>query len=1025
MKKSSLHSLKAYMSDESNSSDNQRTDERNKSNDSNGKVTQELDESIPTTDVYEKGIHSSSLNTTINTRKRKYIEKKSKQKQFKKNSKKKHTKDISTEKCYVPKEEQTNCASDGSLVMKNHKPSSAFSFSLLSYFKEPIEGSHLSDYELEQADFLSNWPAEVKKESDIVPPKLTTKPSHLLEPEMESAISLPSSSAKAKKDLDNNLLKGAVKSIHLSDSESDEDSSLPSSPVEAKKDFGSYVLSNIKEPIEVICLSDTDLEQADSTSKSPTQVEEQRDTDSHSLMPCFKAASLSSESEQNSSASFGEHTQEHAENLSETNLKAYDKNIHSSSQNLSINDQKKQYERKHQEKGALENSRKRKSLVSNEYSSISDCEESSHWSSDDNSLQASKASCFSESSHVFKHVPLTDTNDPVSSIPLVSESLKRSYSMTDEEYSIPSLKRSHSRTEEDISTSSLKQSHSRSKDFSTPSSKRRSHSRWSEDSSTPSSKRRHSRTEEDISTSFLKEIDSSTKDFSTPSSKRSHSRTEEDVSTPSLKIRHSPTIEDSSTSSLKRSNLTCGSHQKEDIIDVSANLSMLDKSLSSVPSPQLLPPGETLLPQPLSFYKMVPPPSLKRSHSLIEEDSENDNKHLFQRSTDNHKSYNFTSSDSPIIRGRRSLPAKTREDFSPSCNYSTFHSAGHSSSFQLDTPKRALNSSDSSRRHSYHDKYSPRSTYRSCATDQTPYSPTDSYRRHKRFKSELPYYNPSDLLTFQSDVGFIDSHCHLDFLFGRLSYDGSFKDYQKQNKDSFPVCFKGCIAIFCNPPTFIKRKRFWQDLLAEENVWASFGCHPHYSKNYNDEVEESIMRALDHPKVCALGEIGLDYSRKNDCSKDIQEKVFIRQLKIALKRKLPLVIHCRDAHEDGLEIMKRMVPKNYFIHLHCFTDTWEIAQKWLEEFPNLYIGLTNLVTFPSAAEVHEVAKKIPLSRLLLETDTPYFIPKPLTRHPSNLRNSHPGMAIHVAAQVAALKEGIPLELVLYKTRQNTKAVYKI
>lgn len=70
-----------------------------------------------------------------------------------------------------------------------------------------------------------------------------------------------------------------------------------------------------------------------------------------------------------------------------------------------------------------------------------------------------------------------------------------------------------------------------------------------------------------------------------------------------------------------------------------------------------------------------------------------------------------------------------------------------------------------------------------------------------------------------------------------------------------------------------------------------------------------------------------------------------------------------------------MLPKNYFIHLHCFTDDWDWAQKWMSEFPNLFIGITNLVTYNSAVETHDVVKRIPLDRLLLETDAPYFVPR--------------------------------------------------
>ncbi|XP_035210141.1 uncharacterized protein LOC118184552 [Stegodyphus dumicola] len=307
---------------------------------------------------------------------------------------------------------------------------------------------------------------------------------------------------------------------------------------------------------------------------------------------------------------------------------------------------------------------------------------------------------------------------------------------------------------------------------------------------------------------------------------------------------------------------------------------------------------------------------------------------------------------------------------------------------------------------------------RSCAADQTPDISTENWT--KRFKGILPSYSLQNLMSFKSDSGFIDAHCHLDFLFQRLNFEGTFSDYKKQLESTFPECYQGCIAVFCNPFTFPK-KSMWQKYLEEEKVWGTFGCHPHNSKNYNDEVERTLCEALQHHKVRALGEIGLDYSNRNNCLQEVQKSVLRRQLKIAKKEGLPLVIHCREANEDCMEILKEIIPTDYVIHLHCFTDTWTWAQKWLETFPNLCIGITNVVTFPSAESVHEVARNIPLDRLLLETDAPYFLPRIIAR---GRRWSHPGMAIHVAVQIAALKS-IPLERVLRVTSMNTKRLYHL
>ncbi|KAF8766890.1 putative deoxyribonuclease TATDN2 like protein [Argiope bruennichi] len=390
---------------------------------------------------------------------------------------------------------------------------------------------------------------------------------------------------------------------------------------------------------------------------------------------------------------------------------------------------------------------------------------------------------------------------------------------------------------------------------------------------------------------------------------------------------------------------------------------------------------------------------LKRSFSMIENDNDEETGPFTPKTSIKRIQENLN---------RKSLPAKAETEL-------------HTSSKDY-SDKQIQN-----RRRSYPFAKSPyhsptaKQNFRSFRTDQTPYSPgQNALHQQKRRRFNLPYYDAFSLMSLESESGFIDSHCHLDFIFQRQNYEGTYSEYQKEHEHTFPKSYRGCVAIFCNPFTFSK-KDMWGKFLEEDNVWASFGCHPHNAKDYNDYIEKSLYAALKHSKVRALGEIGLDYSNRNNCMKTVQFEAFRRQLKIALEKQLPVVIHCREAHEDAMGIIKEILPIDYTIHLHCFTDTWEWAQKWLNEFPNLCIGITNVVTFPSAESVHEVAKNIPLNRLLLETDAPYFIPK---RGCQGMRWSHPGLAIHVAAQIAALKN-IPIEKVLQSTRSNTKRVYNI
>ncbi|XP_067126658.1 uncharacterized protein [Centruroides vittatus] len=302
------------------------------------------------------------------------------------------------------------------------------------------------------------------------------------------------------------------------------------------------------------------------------------------------------------------------------------------------------------------------------------------------------------------------------------------------------------------------------------------------------------------------------------------------------------------------------------------------------------------------------------------------------------------------------------------------------------------------------------------------HSEINSSLKRNRMNSffSLPPYDIS--FSENISIGFIDTHCHLDFLFKREHFQGTYEKYQLENCETFPKNYEGCITIFCDPQSFAKKSE-WEKLLKENNVWAAFGCHPHSANEYDDDIETHLLKALVHPRVVALGEIGLDYSSRNSCQPSIQQKVFRKQLKIAVHKNLPLVIHCRDAHDDCIEILKEVIPSDYYIHRHCFTGDWKEAEIWLNTFENLYMGITNLVTFPSAKELHFVAKKIPLNRLLLETDAPYFVPKHHTI--KSVKGSHPGMAIHVAAQIAALRSEDTIQDILHAVRKNTYCLYGV
>uniref|UniRef100_A0A8C6YEV0 TatD DNase domain containing 2 n=1 Tax=Naja naja TaxID=35670 RepID=A0A8C6YEV0_NAJNA len=270
------------------------------------------------------------------------------------------------------------------------------------------------------------------------------------------------------------------------------------------------------------------------------------------------------------------------------------------------------------------------------------------------------------------------------------------------------------------------------------------------------------------------------------------------------------------------------------------------------------------------------------------------------------------------------------------------------------------------------------------------------------------------------EEGFIDTHCHLDMLYSKTGFGGTFSEFRKMYSSTFPKEFQGCIADFCDPRTL--KNNLWEDLLNEDMVWGAFGCHPHFARYYTEQHERNLLQAMRHPKAIAFGEIGLDYSHK--CSTEIskQHKVFERQLNLAVSLKKPLVIHCRDADGDLLEIMKKCVPKDYKIHRHCFTGRYSVIEPLLDYFPNLTVGFTALLSYPSANEVRESVRKIPLNKIVVETDAPYFLPRQVPKNVS--RFSHPGVALHTVKEIACLKE-VSLPVMLSVLRQNTNKIYNL
>lgn len=270
----------------------------------------------------------------------------------------------------------------------------------------------------------------------------------------------------------------------------------------------------------------------------------------------------------------------------------------------------------------------------------------------------------------------------------------------------------------------------------------------------------------------------------------------------------------------------------------------------------------------------------------------------------------------------------------------------------------------------------------------------------------------------ETTVPFVDTHCHIQYLYERYRHQNSFADLCSQLK--YPENFEGCISSFCDPAAFSSFGN-WEELLQQNKIWGAFGIHPHNAKYYNDKLEAKITTCMSHPKCVAYGEIGLDYSKHSPSDVATQKSILQHQLQQAVLFHKPVVIHCKDAYDDLNEILTTSLPPDYQIHLHCYSGTPEVAKRFMDHFPSLYIGITAIVTYPKLKNVHNTVANLPLNRLVLETDAPYMLPD---NFPKSIRWSNSSMILNIAKEISIIK-GKPLDEILESARANTKALYGI
>lgn len=201
-----------------------------------------------------------------------------------------------------------------------------------------------------------------------------------------------------------------------------------------------------------------------------------------------------------------------------------------------------------------------------------------------------------------------------------------------------------------------------------------------------------------------------------------------------------------------------------------------------------------------------------------------------------------------------------------------------------------------------------------------------------------------------------------------------------------------------------------------ENIYATVGMHPHDAKDVGSDGLQKLKDLTLHPKVIAVGETGLDYYYDHS-PRDVQRRVFAHFIRMARATELPIVVHERDAASDGAELLRSEGEDKLRGVIHCFTGNYEAARAYLDL--GFYISFTGIITFKNAEVLRDVVRRVPLERILVETDSPYLTPVP-----HRGKRNEPAYVRLVAAAVANIK-GVSLEEVARVTSDNTRRLFRI
>ncbi|MFD0930311.1 TatD family hydrolase [Methylophilus glucosoxydans] len=250
----------------------------------------------------------------------------------------------------------------------------------------------------------------------------------------------------------------------------------------------------------------------------------------------------------------------------------------------------------------------------------------------------------------------------------------------------------------------------------------------------------------------------------------------------------------------------------------------------------------------------------------------------------------------------------------------------------------------------------------------------------------------------------VDSHCHLNFPELVQNMDQVLES-MRSNQVGHALCVSVTLDKF--PEVLAIAEQY-------PNIYASVGVHPDY-ENITEPTVQGLVELANHPHVVAIGETGLDYFRlTGDLS--WQRERFRTHIRAARQTGKPLIIHTRNASEDTIKIMQEEDAAEVGGVMHCFTESWEVAQAAIAM--GFYISFSGIVTFKNAQALKDVAQKVPLASMLVETDSPYLAPIPFRG-----KTNQPAYVRHVAEEIARLREQ-PLQQIMDATTANFFKLFK-